>query len=70
MIDHGVSRYYVLSLSASLRVADRHVGEAALLQKQGQNLYGQGNWEAAVKAFTEVFLLFITFELAAIEIVA
>ncbi|KAL3445978.1 hypothetical protein BJX65DRAFT_137157 [Aspergillus insuetus] len=28
-------------------------GEAALLQKQGQNLYGQGNWEAAVKAFTE-----------------
>ncbi|KAL4954897.1 hypothetical protein BDW69DRAFT_131469 [Aspergillus filifer] len=28
-------------------------GEAALLQRQGQNLYGQGNWEAAISAFTE-----------------
>ncbi|KAL2824781.1 hypothetical protein BDW59DRAFT_147079 [Aspergillus cavernicola] len=28
-------------------------GEAALLQRQGQNLYGQGSWEAAVNAFTE-----------------
>ncbi|KAI9368288.1 hypothetical protein BJX61DRAFT_231355 [Aspergillus egyptiacus] len=28
-------------------------GEAALLQRQGQNLYGQGSWEAAVSAFTE-----------------
>ncbi|KAL4784531.1 hypothetical protein BJX76DRAFT_367621 [Aspergillus varians] len=28
-------------------------GEAALLQRQGQNLYGQGSWDAAVRAFTE-----------------
>ncbi|KAL2864918.1 Leucine Rich Repeat domain protein [Aspergillus lucknowensis] len=28
-------------------------GEATLLQRQGQNLYGQGSWEAAVNAFTE-----------------
>ncbi|KAL4917105.1 hypothetical protein BDW62DRAFT_218332 [Aspergillus aurantiobrunneus] len=28
-------------------------GEAALLQQQGQNLYGQGSWDAAVNAFTE-----------------
>ncbi|KAL4801938.1 hypothetical protein BDV18DRAFT_68378 [Aspergillus unguis] len=28
-------------------------GEAALLQRQGQNLYGQANWEAAISAFTE-----------------
>ncbi|KKK26834.1 hypothetical protein ARAM_003398 [Aspergillus rambellii] len=28
-------------------------GEAALLQQHGQNLYRQGSWEAAVKAFTE-----------------
>jgi hypothetical protein len=29
-------------------------GEAALLQRQGQNLYGQGNWDGAISAFTEV----------------
>ncbi|RDW61227.1 Leucine Rich Repeat domain protein [Aspergillus mulundensis] len=28
-------------------------GEAALLQRQGQNLYGQGNWDGAISAFTE-----------------
>ncbi|KAL5334847.1 hypothetical protein BJX70DRAFT_376856 [Aspergillus crustosus] len=28
-------------------------GEAGLLQRQGQNLYGQGNWEGAMSAFTE-----------------
>lgn len=35
-------------------IVDRHVGEAALLQRQGQNLYGQGNLDGAVRAFTEV----------------
>lgn len=35
-------------------IVDRHVGEAALLQRQGQNLYGQGNLDGAVSAFTEV----------------
>ncbi|KAL5045088.1 hypothetical protein BDW71DRAFT_184799 [Aspergillus fruticulosus] len=28
-------------------------GEAALLQRQGQNLYGQGNWDGAISAFSE-----------------
>ncbi|KAL6235715.1 hypothetical protein BDW75DRAFT_208830 [Aspergillus navahoensis] len=28
-------------------------GEAALLQRQGQSLYGQGDWDGAISAFTE-----------------
>ncbi|KAL4975931.1 hypothetical protein BDW66DRAFT_160036 [Aspergillus desertorum] len=36
-----------------LAIVDHQPGEAALLQRQGQNLYGQGNWNDAITAFTE-----------------
>lgn len=48
--------------SSGKNVVDRQTGgavrgEGAALLQHGQNLYQQGNFQAAIEAFSEVFLL-------------